>query len=189
MPAVDLLYVERVLLVCGLPDAGKSHLLRWMLADRRLQGVYPTAAVPKPTPLSNERCLVGRLMSPHEKNHGSETLSEFIAEMERQLLAIRRKGFRRLNYFLPVQPKATANMPDPAGICAAIKRRFDPERLRVVQLDTRQNAASSGLVSSAVEQGLRNLSVEYLTIDARLQTDGEAYVGNRRVLADWFDFS
>lgn len=59
-------HLERILLVCGLPNAGKSRVIRYMFGDARLGGgVPPVGPLPR-RGLSRERCLAGRATSPHE---------------------------------------------------------------------------------------------------------------------------
>lgn len=50
-------HLERILLVCGNQNAGKSRLLRHMLGDNRLGGTVPGTPRIRARALSRERCL------------------------------------------------------------------------------------------------------------------------------------
>jgi len=67
-------HLERIMLVCGMPNAGKSRLIRHMFGDLRLGGDIPLNGPLSRRALSRERCLAGRVTSPHE---AGETPGEF----------------------------------------------------------------------------------------------------------------
>jgi hypothetical protein len=71
-------HLERILLVCGEQNAGKSRLLRHMLGDSRLGGVVPSSPKVRLRALSQERCLAVRFSSPHEMG---ETPLSFIKNL------------------------------------------------------------------------------------------------------------
>lgn len=177
-------HLERVLLVCGTPNAGKSRLIRQMLGDARLGGqVPPNGPLPRRA-LSRERCLTGRATSPHE---AGETQDEFHAKIDDACRSAWSE-FWRINYVSAAQPRPRNNMPDVVDICAGLRREFMPERIRVVQLLPDQWGETASALSRAEIDGLRRLDVEVLAIDAR-RSDHVAEPGNVRVLADFFDFS
>lgn len=181
-------HLERVLLVCGHQNSGKSRLLRHMLGDKRLGGSVPTSGVLKPRPLSRERCLAGRFASPHEKN---EHLSEFIKSIDDACSRAWNDGFWRINYASAIQPRPFSNMPDVVEVCKEINDAFWPERIRVVVLSPDQAGLTKNVLTTSEIDGLRAVAggtVEVLTIDAR-RSSHPAEPGNVRILADYFDFS
>lgn len=79
-------HIERIMLICGDQNAGKSRLLRHMLGDARLGGNVPSSARVGARHLSRERCLAVRVTSPHETNgtpavfHSNGLVREFVPE-------------------------------------------------------------------------------------------------------------
>lgn len=177
-------HLERIMLVCGLPNAGKSRLIRRMFADRRLGGHVPVAG-PLPThALSRERCLAGRLTSPHE---AGETQAQFHQKIDDACAAV---GFNfwRVNYVTAIQPRPRNHMPDIIAVCNGLQREFRPERIRVVQLAPDQWGTDASRLTHTEVDGLRPLDVEVVSVDAR-RSGVPAEPGNERILADFFDFS
>ena len=80
-------------------------------------------------------------------------------------------------------------MPDIVAVCGGLIRKFDPERIRVVQLAPDQWGNNHSQLSNATVDGLRLLDVEVVAIDARRRSGCPAEPGNIRILADFFDFS
>lgn len=172
------LLIERVLLVAGAQDTGKSVQLRSMFVDprfgtggripdaRRLAGTYS---------LSPFRHLHLRLTSPHERN---ETLEEFLNKIEDST-----GGQGRWNVAAAVQIGATSSLPNLRGIVAAMDARFSPERIRVAILSPDRH----GNVLASAARLMRSLraspSCETFCIDARTRD------GNGLLLADTFDFA
>lgn len=178
-------HVERILLVCGEQNAGKSRLIRHMLGDFRLGGAIPTTMVIPPRPLSRERLLAVRVTSPHEMG---ENIGQFVDKIDRVTESAWNSGFWRVNYVSAVQPRAAKNMPDIADICEALIREFLPERIRVVLLSPNVwDERVAQLTNSEVDR-LRAADVEVITIDARKSVH-PVEPGNVRLLADFFDFS
>lgn len=175
-------HLERVLLVCGAPNAGKSKLLRQMFSDPRFgtKSVIPANKVGT-LPLSNARCLYFRLSSPHEKE---ETLPGYLRKLDR---ATERAWwlYWRINFACAIQPNATRKTPDAVVICRSIIHNFVPERIRLIQLNPRQDNESGDVLLDRQVDALWRLGVEVMTIDARragLQSNG-------LMLSDFFDFS
>jgi hypothetical protein len=177
-------HLERILLVCGQQNAGKSRLLRQMLGDHRLGGDVPIAPRIRARALSRERCLAVRFTSPHEMN---ETPAQFHQKLDR-VTEIAWWAYWRVNYACAVQPQPFKNMPGIVDVCGDLKREFKPERIRVVQLAPDQWGNQTSQLTTKDLDGLRKLDVEVVTIDAR-RSSHPAEPGNVRILADYFDFS
>lgn len=179
-------HLERILLVCGLQNAGKSRLLRHMLGDNRLNGQVPQHARLGLCALSRERCLAVRFTSPHERN---ETPTDFHKKIDRATERAWKNGFWRINVASAVQPRAFNKMPDIVKVCEGLQREFAPERIRVVQLAPDQWGNLPSQLTNKDIDGLRKLEdVEVITIDAR-RSNYPVEPGNVRILADFFDFS
>lgn len=179
------IYVERILLICGKQNAGKSRLLRQMLGDPRLGGLVPERGRIANRALSRERCLAARATSPHEAGHSPSQFHDLIAKAFR---LAEEDGYRRLNYVSAVQPNAANAMPNIVGVCGALIKAFNPERIRVVQLAPDQLCSFDSQLTPESVSKLRDLDVEVLAIDAR-RSEYKAEPGNIRILADFFDFS
>ncbi|MGO7367645.1 hypothetical protein ACC719_11645 [Rhizobium ruizarguesonis] len=177
-------HIDRILLVCGDQNAGKSRLLRHMLGDPRLGGQVPVNLRVGARALSRERCLAVRFTSPHEMG---ETPSKFIYKIDRASTLAWRTHWR-MSYACAVQAKAFKNMPGIVDVCDELNREFSPERIRIVQLAPDQSGGNSSRLTSSDIDGLRKLDVEVITIDAR-KSSHPAEPGNVRILADFFDFS
>jgi len=177
-------HLERILLVCGMPEAGKSRLIRRMFADRRLGGEVPINGPLRPRALSRERCLAGRLTSPHE---AGESQAQFHQKID-DACATAWSEFWRISYVSAVQPQSRNKMPGIVDVCDGIQAEFRPERIRVVQLAPDQWGNTTSRLTDLEIDGLRQLDVEVLAIDARRSTH-PAEPGNERILADFFDFS
>lgn len=118
--------IERVLLVAGPRNSGKSTQLRAMFRDPRLGNEEDAATrrnLPDTYRLSPDRQLYLRLMSPHE---AGATLEEFLDKIGEKTTA------GRWCVASAVQVEATQRMPDLPTVVSAIDRRFSPERIRIV---------------------------------------------------------
>lgn len=177
-------HIERILLVCGLPNAGKSRLIRQMFSDQRLGGEVPSNGPFPRRALSRERCLAGRFTSPHE---AGETQTEFHQKID-DACASAWYEFWRINYVSAIQPRPRNHMPDVVAVCAGLRAEFMPERIRVVELAPDQWGNTTSELTQADVDGLRQLDVEVLAIDAR-RSVLPAEPGNVRILADFFDFT
>ena len=188
MTALNHGHFERLLVVCGKSDAGKSQMLRSMFADQRF---HTGTKIPQGTRLpqvwlSKERVLKIRLMSPQESFEKEETLQMFLDDIDHER---RRRGIRRFNYACPLQPGSMPpRLPDAVEIINEVKKRFDPERIRLVQIHPRQDGQPGDLLSDAQIDRLRRWNVEVITLDNR-----RAQPPSKRVhgllLADFFDFA
>jgi hypothetical protein len=177
-------HLERILLVCGDQNAGKSRLLRQMLEDPRLGGEVPVSRRVGARALSRERCLALRFTSPHEMG---ETPAIFYRKIDRAC-EIAWWSFWRINYACAVQPRSFKNMPGIVDVCAGLLNEFLPERIRVVQLSPDQLGSCASKLTDGEINGLRKLDVDVVAIDAR-RSSLAAEPGNVRTLADFFDFS
>lgn len=177
-------HLERILLICGDPNAGKSRLIRHMLTDPRLGDLLPPAVRIPSRALSRERCLSVRVTSPHEMD---ESPGEFHDKID-QAAATAWSSFWRINYASAVQPRPAKRMPGIVDVCDGLISAFTPERIRVIQLAPDQAGAMGGALTPAEIDGLRQLDVEVLAMDAR-RSGHAAEPGNVRILADFFDFS
>ena len=122
-------FIERVLLVAGAPNTGKSVQIRSMFLDPRLGtgGEIPGARnLRNVHELSPFRRLYMRLTSPHEAR---ETLDRFLDKIEENT-----DGYYRWNVVSAVQIDAAENMPDLEEVVTALDERFSPERVRVAIL-------------------------------------------------------
>ena len=178
------IHFERLLLVCGEPNAGKSRLIRYMFQDLGLGGRVPLNGPLPPFSLSRERCLSGRVTSPHEADESQTDFHRKIEEARANAATL----FRRINYVTAVQPRARNRMPGIVDVCEALRSAFDPERIRVVQLAPGQDGKITSRLNELEIDGLRALDVEVVAVDAR-GSGHPAEPGNIRILADFFDFS
>jgi hypothetical protein len=177
-------HLERIMLVCGMPNAGKSRLIRHMFGDLRLGGVIPSNGPLSRRALSRDRCLAGRATSPHE---AVETPAEFLQKID-DACASAWPEFRRINYISAVQPKSRNHMQGIVTVCQGLITAFHPERIRVVQLFPDQWGEDASRLGDVEIDGLRQLDVEVVALDARRSVNA-VEPGNVRILADYFDFS
>lgn len=179
-------HLERVLLVCGGQNAGKSRLLRTMFVDPRLgtNCTIPTSPKIKLARLSRERGLYVRCTSPHEYG---DTVDTFFQKIDR---AMERAWwqFWRLNIACAMQPAAANSMPDVVTVCREFRRRLNPERVRLIQIEPRQDNSQGSLLSHAEVDQLRSLEVEVTTVDGRRSSRASQHP-NGLFLADFFDFT
>jgi hypothetical protein len=177
-------HFERVLVVCGMPNAGKSRALRSMYRDLRFgtNGLRLQHSRPSLVPFSRERVLSIIFSSPHEKE---ESLNRYLRKIDRYGQRAGR-WFWRFNLACALQPAATPKTPDLVTICQAILATFSPERIRVAQLDPYHDGRAGMLLSHAEVDRLWSSDIELLTIDARRFKTGDP---NGLLLADFFDFT
>jgi hypothetical protein len=134
--------------------------------------------------LSRERGLYVRCTSPHEYG---DTIDSFFRKLDR---AMERAWWRfwRINIACAMQPAAANAMPDVVTVCREFQRRLKPERVRLVQIDPRQDNTQGNPLSHAEVDQLRNLDVEVTTVDGRRSIMPPQHP-NGLFLADFFDFT
>ncbi|WP_062093070.1 hypothetical protein [Caballeronia udeis] len=186
-PRRALPQIERILLVVGDRDAGKSTTLRSMFVDPRFgtKGIVPATSQRRIrlVTLSRERCLFMRLTSPHETQ---QNIEHFFNRLDTARRRAGRLGFRRFNMACAMQPQAANAMPDILAVCQAMRRQVDPERIRIVVIDPRQDGLPGPQLSRLAIDGIRGSGVEVAWID------GSHSLGrhpNGLLLADFFDFT
>jgi len=79
-------------------------------------------------------------------------------------------------------------MPGIVAVCQGLIAELMPERIRVVQLNPDRWGADASRLNETEIDGLRELDVEVLAIDAG-RSANPVEPGNVRILADYFDFS
>ena len=171
-------FIERVLLIAGAPNTGKSVQLRSMFKDPRLgtDGEIPVAKnLQNVYNLSPFRHLYLRLSSPHESK---ETLKEFLQKIEDNS-----DGFNRLNVASAVQINAAENMPNLSDVVTALDERFRPERIRIAILSPDRHGEMLDVIPELMQQLREVESSEVFCIDARSRDC------NGLLLADTFDFA
>ncbi len=175
------LLIERILLVAGAQDTGKSVQLRSMFRDPRLgtRGAIPEKRnMREMYRLSKDRHLYVRLTSPHERN---ESLREFMSKTRRKM------GVGRWNFASAVQVEAANRMPNLERTVKALGRGLSPERIRVMLLSPdRHGVVLPKKKLLKLHDHLRNTTsceVEVITIDARNRKH------NGLLLFDTFDFA
>jgi hypothetical protein len=180
--------MERALFVLGGQNAGKSRMLRQMFVDTRLgtSGNIPDESIIKLVSLSHDRCLHVRCTSPHEMK---ETIKEFFGKLDRTMERAWDK-YWRFNLACALQPRAANNMPDVFTTLKALREEFEPERIRVIQINPRQDGNEGGndLLSHDEVDALRSLRIEMAIVDGRRSLAPNEYP-NGFFLADFFDFS
>jgi hypothetical protein len=161
-------HMERALFVLGGQNAGKSRTLRQMFIDTRLgtSGNVPEESIIKLVSLSHDRCLHVRCTSPHERK---ETIDEFFEKLDHTMERAWDK-YWRFNFACAMQPRAANNMPDLFSTFKAFREKFEPERIRVIQIDPRQDEDEKKidlLLSHHEVDELRTLRIEMAIVDGR----------------------
>jgi hypothetical protein len=144
-------------------------------------GKLPAQGQLKPIALSYARYLFVRLSSPHETN---ESLSAFFDSIDRIGKRAWDLGWR-FNFACALQPHQTATTPGIATICHQFKRAFLPERIRIVQIDPKQDGQLGTLLTPADLKRLWSMDVEIATVSG----DRLGQRMNGWFLADYFDFT
>ena len=170
--------IERILLVAGARNTGKSVQIRSMFLDPRLgtSGQIPGAPnLPNSYSLSPSRRLYLRLMSPHEAR---EDLDRFLEKIEESTV-----GRYRWNVVSAVQIDAANNMPNLRDLVTALEERFSPERIRVAILSPNRHGDVLAKAPALMQELQGVPSCEAMCIDARSRHR------NGLLLADTFDFA
>ena len=170
--------IERILLVAGAQNTGKSVQIRSMFLDPRLgtSGQIPGAPnLPNSYSLSPSRRLYLRLMSPHEAR---EDLDRFLEKIEENT-----DGHYRWNVASAVQIEAGGNMPNISELVTALEERFSPERIRVAILSPDRHGDVLAEAPALMQELQGVSSCEAMCIDARSRHR------NGLLLADTFDFA
>jgi hypothetical protein len=171
------LYIERLLLVVGAQNTGKSTQLRSMFLDPRFgtSSQIPLARnVAQTQYLSTSRRLYLRLTSPHE---AGETLSQYLNKIAQ------RTASGRWCVASAVQINPARQMPALPEVVKALAARFAPERIRIAILSPDRHAATLPGASQLVDDLWRIRHCEPFCLDARSRT------ANGLMLADTFDFA
>ena len=124
-----------------------------------------------------------RIASPHEKK---QTIEEFLDDLDSQIAGAWRSAWR-VNLACAVQPHSTGITPDIATICEVVNRELWPERIRVVQIDPRQDGQRGMLLKKGDVDRIRDVGGELITMDAHRSRSG--LIANGLALADFFDFT
>ena len=170
-------YLERVLLVAGAQNTGKSTQLRSMFSDPRFgtaRQVPTKRRVPETLALSDGRRLYLRLTSPHEVG---ESLTEFIDKI------VAKTAAGRWCVASAVQVDAARRMPDLPEVVSKIIQRLSPERVRVAVLSPDRHAKTLASSAKLFDALWRIPGCEPHMIDARRRS------ANGLLLADTFDFA
>ena len=181
-------HFERVLIVVGAQNAGKSTTLRSMYVDERFgtKGKIPTKSRLPLIKFSRERGVHIRCTSPHERG---ETDAKFFKLLDR---AMERAWFEencwRFNFACPMQLDETTKTSDAIALCSKIREQFFPERMRFVVLHPRQDGQEGALLSSERFRALFKIGCEVVQINSIRQDDNSPST-NGRLLADFFDFT
>jgi hypothetical protein len=170
-------HMERALFVLGNQNAGKSKMLRHMFIDPRLgtSGNIPEKKIIKLVSLSRDRCLHVRCTSPHEMK---ETMDVFFEKLDHTMERAWDK-YWRFNLACAMQPSAANKMPDIVTTFKAFREKFEPERIRVIQINPRQD-------EDETKMDLLSHS-EVAIVDGRRPAPNQ--YPNGFFLADFFDFN
>ena len=79
-------------------------------------------------------------------------------------------------------------MPDIVAVCREFQSRLPPERIRIVQINPRQDNDPGTLLTHADVDQLRLLGVEVITVDGRRSSIASQHP-NGLFLSDFFDFT
>jgi hypothetical protein len=85
-----------------------------------------------------------------------------------------------------MQPQAANAMPDILAVCQAMRRQVDPERIRMVVIDPRQDGLPGPQLSRLAIDGIRRSGVEVVWLDGNHSLGRHP---NGLLLADFFDFT
>jgi hypothetical protein len=178
------MHFERLLLVSGDSNAGKSTLMRSLISAATFSFKRPTtrgrlASVP----LSAERCLFVRVSSPHESGLTQKQFFQFI---DNEMKRAKRMGYTRFNFASALQQGPLKGVPL-EQLCRQIQQYFGPERIRLIHLYPTQVKTHQAL-GLPVVNNLWRKGVEVATIDSRIRTK-RATESAGYLLADFFDFT
>lgn len=175
--------LNRILLVCGQQNAGKSYLIRRTLEDVRLGGGGSVSLTDRGRPRLQktvaERWLVTLLSSPHEYG---DTPKSYHERIKTRCVQACRHSSAGIDLVSAIQPNPFKNMPDIAHVCAGLIGAFSPAQIRVAVLDPDQHGAHSTAISAAQQNSLTELGVSVIFLDA---TRGRFETQNRNTLCDF----
>lgn len=178
----DKLVLERVSLICGLQDSGKSFLMRRMLEHQILGGVSHGRGPVRPRQLSEKRVLIVKLSSPHEAGWDLEVYISWLKRViQRQLW----EGFTCVSFVGAIHPVEYGNMPDIFVTCSRIFKDFKPKVMRVTELAPDQWGRTQGVVKKNEVDALRGEGIIFEQMNA---TRGCFTERNVNGLVQFFDF-
>jgi hypothetical protein len=177
------MYIERILIVLGEQNSGKSKQIRGMLDNQRFgyDGDFPeTGKTATSFALSSNRRLYVRLTSPHEWEESFDQMSSKIIEE-----ASRFPPNTRWNAIIPMQISASRKLPGGLSLIDNILVELNPERIRYVVLNPIHDGTylDSDLMDEIYGHIMDKERVDYCSIDARHE------LKNGTILLDYFDFA
>ena len=152
--------IERILLVVGHPNAGKSYQLRHMFSDPRLGG-KPLKGTPKAYyEVAPGRYATVRIMSSHESK---DTLDKFLFKIKADTARFPNARWL-VGRALHVNPNRY--MPALDHIVTAVENELSPGRIKIVVLSPDYQGGSVGSefseLARTLEESISSCEVHYI---------------------------